>query len=141
MVAMKQQSSRRPRKVAQSIQREIASLLLLDVKDPHVRNVTITGVTVSKDLTVARVRFLVLGTGQEPDEMAERMRAEASEGLERAKGFLRREVGRRVGLRVVPDLRFHWDQGIEHRRRMDDIIAEIAADRGPVALEGEEEPT
>ena len=141
MVAMKQQSSRRPRKVAQSIQREIASLLLLDVKDPHVRNVTITGVTVSKDLTVARVRFLVLGTGQEPDEMAERMRAEASEGLERAKGFLRREVGRRVGLRVVPDLRFHWDQGIEHRRRMDDIFAEIAADRGPVALEGEEEPT
>ena len=121
---MKKPSLRTDR-IAELLRQEIANLVLLEVKDARVEGVNITGVTISKDLSVANVRWLVYATDDEIDARRERAQA----GLEAVTTFLRREVGKRVRMRVTPVLKFHWDSGIEHRRHMDDLLAEIRAEQ------------
>jgi ribosome-binding factor A len=113
-------------RVAELLRQEIANLVLFEVKDPSVEGVNITGVSVSKDLSVANVRWMIYA----PEEELERRRDEAAKGLDRAASFLRREVGQRVQMRVTPQLKFHWDSGLEHRRTIDDLLAEIRRDGG-----------
>lgn len=112
-------------RIAELLRQEIANLVLFEVKDPRVEGVNITSVTVSKDLSVANVRWLIYAE----DDKIERRREHAQAGLESVTSFLRREVGKRVRMRITPSLRFHWDAGIEHRRHMDDLLAEIALER------------
>ncbi len=112
-------------RIAELLRQEIANLVLLEVKDPRVEGVNITGVTISKDLSVANVRWLVYA----PEEEVERRRERAQAGLDTVTSFLRREVGKRIRMRITPQLKFHWDSGIEHRRHMDDLLAEIAGQR------------
>jgi ribosome-binding factor A len=107
---------RRTDKVAQLVQAEVSKLLLERVKDPRVEGVTVTEVRVSSDLSFARVYFAVA-----PD------RAEkAAEGLERAAPFLRRELGSRLRLRRVPELRFERDEALEHGTKINAILKQMA---------------
>lgn len=88
-------------RIAEQIHRELAVLVREGIKDPRVGMVTIGDVEVSKDLAHAKVYFTVLGDADA---------VEASrEGLNRAAGFLRRELGKSLHLRVVPALRFYYD--------------------------------
>ncbi len=113
---MKKQS-RRSQRVADLIRAEISSLLLLEAHDPDVKMVTITDVEVSPDLRSARVYFTAHG-----DEAAlERAR----EGLTRASGFLRREVGRRCALRYAPELFFQPDLSYERGARIEEILSTV----------------
>jgi ribosome-binding factor A len=92
------------------------------VKDPGLGFVTITQVKVTPDLQVARVFYTALG-----DEKARRATARA---LERARPFLRRQIGERLRLRRVPELEFRYDMSIEHQDRIEQILQELhAADR------------
>ncbi len=79
----------------------LSSLLLLEVTDPALHGITVTDVTLDPELEYAEVYVNALGD--------ESRQAEVMAGLKRANGFLRREVGKRVRLRRVPTLRFHWD--------------------------------
>lgn len=98
--------------------REILSeLLLREVADPRLHNVTITEVKLDPELMYADVFVNALG-----DEARE---AEVLQGLGRAKGFLRRELGKRVRVRNTPDLHFHWDVTLERGEHMNQIISKL----------------
>jgi ribosome-binding factor A len=103
--------------VADQIRGELALMLAKDVHDPGIGFVTLTRVQVSPDLQVARVFYTVLG-----DEKARKNSARA---LERAAPFLRRQIGSRLRLKRVPELRFQYDEATAGADRIDQIINEI----------------
>ena len=113
---MKKDSRRRER-VADIVRAEISNLLLTEVHDPEIRLVTITDVEMPPDLRSARVYFTAHG-----DEAA---LVRVGEGLARASGFLRREVGRRCALRYAPELHFQRDRTFETGARIEEILSEV----------------
>ena len=113
-------TSQRAHRVGDQIQREIADLLVNEVKDPRVGPVTITGVDVSADLSHATVRFT---------HLAGRENAEAAvKALTRTAGFLRTELGHRLNLYSPPQLHFAYDDSIESGMRMSRLIDEAIAE-------------
>jgi ribosome-binding factor A len=110
-------SFKRADRVADLIRVEISDLLLKEVRDPRIGSVTITGVKVTDDLRIARVYFVELGKDQCSDEV--------QAGLGKAAGFLRRELGRRVRLRSVPELLFSYDPSFAYGNRIEQLISEI----------------
>jgi len=115
--------SRRSQRVADLVRAEISRLLLIEAHDPDVKTVTITDVVVPPDLRSARIYFTAHG-----DEAA---LARAGAGLERASGFLRREIGRRCGLRYTPELFFEPDLTYERGARIEEILATVLPDPEP----------
>lgn len=119
-------------RIGEQIRRELAELVR-KVKDPRVGNVTFGEVEVSKDLVHAKVFFTVLGAE------AEQAR-ETGKGLNHAAGFLRRELGRVMRLRVVPELRFVYDDTQEKGARLSALIDEaVRSDRERHGADGEGE--
>ena len=110
----------RTRRVGEQIQRELAELLQREVKDPRVAGVTVTAVEVSRDLAHAKV-YVSRMTGETDWQ-------ETLAGLGRAAGFLRRELGRRLTMRSVPELRFLRDRSIEEGARLSELIDRVVAD-------------
>ena len=108
----------------------LGELLLRAVRDPRLQNVTVTEVTLDPELVYADVFVNALGEEERAPEVLV--------GLARANGFLRREVGRRLKVRLVPELRFHWDAVLEQGARMDELINSL--DIPPEALQGDDEP-
>ena len=109
----------RPERVAEQIRHEISTLLMRGVNDPGIGYITVTRVKVSPDLQVARVYYTSMAD--------EKGRAATKAALQRANPFLRREVGQRIQLRRVPELVFHFDEGIGHQARVEELIIEIKA--------------
>ncbi len=108
--------------MADLIRGELATLLTRDVHDPGIGFVTITRVQVSPDIQLARVFYTVLG-----DEKA---RKNCEKAIERAMPFLRRQIGSRLRLKRVPELKFHYDDAVAGQDRIDQLLNEIhAADR------------
>lgn len=108
---------KRADRVADLIKIEISDILLKQVRDPRVGAITITGVKVTDDLRLAKVYFV---------EMAqETIHAETLAGLEKATGFLKRELGKRMQLRFVPDLIFKADKSFAYGGRIERLLAEI----------------
>lgn len=101
-------------RVAEQIQRELAALIRLEVKDPRVGMVTLTDVEVAPDYGHAKVFFTMLGDQQQISA--------AAAGLNNAAGFLRRELGRRITLRGIPQLHFAHDDSIERGMRLSQLI-------------------
>ncbi|MCK5552854.1 MAG: 30S ribosome-binding factor RbfA [Deltaproteobacteria bacterium] len=114
---------RRSDKVGEVIKEEISRMLIREIKDPRIGFVTITRVKVSKDLRFGKVYFSVLG-----DQSA---REDSLRGLNSAVGFMRRELGRRLRLRYVPDIVFSFDPSLEHMSRLAELIQEIHEDEKP----------
>ena len=110
----------RSRRVGEQIQRELAELVQRELKDPRLGMITISAVEVSRDMSVAKVYFTVLGDESHDEK-------QSLKGLERASGFLRRELGHRMRLRSVPELRFHYDHSIEKGSRLSALINEAVA--------------
>lgn len=118
----------RPEKVAHLMRREIADILERRLRDPRLGStVTVTDVQVTQDLSFARVFVTVLG-----DESA---RGPALEALRRASGFVRRELGGRLDLREVPELRFEYDGSLDQGRRVEDLLRRL--ERGEALEDGE----
>jgi len=109
----------RPDRVADQIRAELAGLLTREVKDPGIGFVTITSVRVTADLQLARVYYSSLG-----DETARRQTKRA---LERALPFLRRQIAARLTLRRAPELAFHFDDSLDRRDRIEELLREIHA--------------
>jgi len=114
---------KRSEKVADLIQKEISQMLVKSIKDPRIGFVTITRVSVSEDCRFAKVYFSVAGT------MAERERS--TKGLDSAKGFVRRELGRRIRLRYTPEILFQFDPSIEYAIHMEELIQSIQLEKEP----------
>jgi len=124
-------ASRRQRKVADLIQEQVSDLIARKVRDPRVQGVTVTEVKVSPDLRYADIYISKLGGDEE--------RQQALAGLNAAVGFLKRELAPRLGLRFMPDLRFHIDRSWEQGARIDALLEQIAAEEHEEAEESEEE--
>ena len=118
------ETSTRVLRIAQGVREELASLLADEVRDPGAQGVVVTRVTVAGDLRSARVHVRLLEGG---DDLARRKQLIASLG--RAAGMLRREVGQRLSLRFAPELRFFYDDGTDNASRVEELLAEIEADR------------
>jgi ribosome-binding factor A len=121
----------RQQRVESQLQRVVAELISREVRDPRVGSVTITAVDIVPDMSVARVFFVPFGSAHTVDEVGE--------GLARAAGFLRGEVGRRLGLRHAPRLEFTFDDSIERGASLSSLIKEaVREDRDRAA--GADEP-
>jgi ribosome-binding factor A len=111
----------RSHRIGDQIQKEISRLLIKGLKDPRLGFVTITGVELTSDLRLARVFYTVMG---DPDA-----RALTAAGLNRAKPFIRRELGRRMRIRYVPDLLFIFDSSLDHSEHINRLLREAEAGR------------
>lgn len=109
--------SKRTQRVGEEIQKEISSLLLNGLKDPRIGFVTITSVSVTSDLSIAKVYFTVMG-----DEKA---RKDSEKGLRSSTPFIRRELGKRLRLRHVPEINFLFDTSLEYGNRIESLLKEI----------------
>ena len=113
-------------RVADRIQREIALLVAREVADPRVGEVTVSGVDLSPDMRQARV---LVTPGRESDGDA------SVEALNRAAGFLRSRLGRRIRMRRLPRLLFEHDRTLERALRIDALIDGASVTARPVAGE------
>ena len=104
----------RQRRVADRIRLELSELFLRDAKDPRLALVTITDVTIDRDLGYAEIYVNAMGE--------EGRQSEVMDALEHAKGYLRHQIGVRVGLRRTPELRFYWDPSLEHGERIAQLL-------------------
>ena len=108
---------KRSEKVAEAIHEEVSRLLVKGVKDPRVGFVTITGVKVTDDLHLATIFFTVVG------EEDERKATEA--GLNSARGFIRKEIGKGLRMRYIPDILFRYDESVAYGSRIESILKQI----------------
>ncbi len=109
--------SMRREKLGDLLIAEISDILLTRVKDPRLGFVTITDVEMTKDLRIAKVYFSVLGNETE--------RANSIKALESARTFIQSEIGSRIRLRFLPELRFFLDTSLEYGARIESLIAQL----------------
>lgn len=100
------------------IRAKISDIITREVKDPRLHSVTITAVKVADDLRNARIYFVEMGK----DECSEEIKT----GLTQASGFIRRELGKKIQLRYVPELTFVHDQSFGYGNRIEKLLAQIA---------------
>lgn len=119
-------------RVADQIQRELADLVQNEIKDPRVRQITITAVEVTRDYSNAKVFYTTL-CNKEENVLVEK-------GLEHAKGFLRTHLAHRMKLRITPQLHFVFDASVERGVRLSKLIDEaIAQDKATHHLDPDPE--
>ncbi len=104
-------------RVGQQMQREVAELIRLEINDPRVKLVTITGVEVAGDYSHAKIFFTRL----------DGKHAEAQQGLDRASGFLRSQLSRSLKLRIMPQLHFVFDASVERGSHLSQLIDQAVA--------------
>jgi ribosome-binding factor A len=101
------------------MKQEIADILMRKIKDPRIGFVTITDVEVANDLKNAKVFFSVLGGDK----------AETLKGLKSATPFIRMELGRRMSMRVVPELIFRFDATVEQGAHIMELLRSIEEEK------------
>ena len=111
---------KRATRVAERVREEMALALTEVVKDPGANGVIVSSVKVADDLRLATIYFRLVEGGDN-----ESTRKKALAALARASGVLRREVTERAGLRFAPELRFFYDEGLDARTRIDELLAEV----------------
>lgn len=107
----------RTKRVSLEIRKTLSEILHRDTKDPRLEKVNITECKISKDLGVATVYFTIIGQN-ELDQPAQ----DAIKALEKAKGFFRSEIGKRMQLRITPEIRFFYDKVAENAGHIEELI-------------------
>lgn len=123
-------SINRSERVAALILQEISSMLVKGLKDPRIGFVSVTRVLVSKDLRNAKVFVSVMGNQDE--------RENTLNGLISAQGFIKRELGKRLRLRYIPDLIFKYDDSIAYGIHISEILDDLSKNKAEEQTEGEE---
>jgi ribosome-binding factor A len=118
--------NRRPSRLGEEIREEVARIIGTELKDPRIGFVTVTRVELTADLRLARVHVGILGGIEN--------RKKTLEGLDQAAGFVRREVGRRIRVRHIPEIAFVYDEGLDATERVGRLL-----DAGRPADEGDED--
>ncbi len=109
--------SKRPEKVGEAIQKIVSELILRGLKDPRIGFVTITGVKMTDDLSVAKIFYSVVGSDEE--------KKDSQAGLKSAAGFIRKEVGAQLKLRHVPEIHFKFDDTLERANNIERLLRQI----------------
>ncbi|HEY9191756.1 MAG TPA: 30S ribosome-binding factor RbfA [Methyloversatilis sp.] len=113
-------------RVAEAIRRELAQLIATELKDPRVGMISLTAVEVTPDYAHAKVFYTTLAEGEALQHI--------QEGLVRASGFLRREIGRRVRIHTTPALHFVHDETLARADHLSRLI-DKALHSGPSSSE------
>lgn len=122
----------RAQRIGDQIRKELGSLLLREVKDERLKFLALTDVTVSRDLSHAKVFYTVIDDKQD--------KASIEEALKKAAGFMRARIADELHLRITPKLRFVYDDSMDHGRHMSSLInAAIAKERPDDAETDDEE--
>lgn len=120
-------SQNRRERLGGQVRAVIAESLLFEIKDPRITSVDITDVVMSPDLGHAKIYYYA--------RVDERELKHIQAGLERAKGFLRRKVGKEIRARVTPELAFFYDDSIERGAQLDTLLSEVRARDESLALQ------
>ena len=116
-------SKNRAQRIADRIHEEISEMLIFDIQDPRLSGVSVTDVTVDRELAYADIYVSSL----QGSESAESILT----GFQRASGFLRSELARRIDLRTFPQLRFHWDPTPEHAEKIEYLLDSLSQENQP----------
>ncbi len=111
---------KRSERVSDLIKAELSDILHKEIRDPAIGPITVTDVKMSNDLRSARIYFVRLGSDLNPGD--------AEQHLQKAAGFLKRELGKRITLRYMPDLIFVYDKSFEYGSRIDKLLSQIRKD-------------
>jgi ribosome-binding factor A len=107
--------ARRLERLNEQVKREVSDILRTEVRDPRVGLVTVTEARVAPDLSFARIYVRPLGGAEE----------ELFAGLEKATPYIRRELGKRLSVRHVPEIRFEPDRALEHALHIEKLLSEV----------------
>ncbi|MDG2916452.1 30S ribosome-binding factor RbfA [Bisgaard Taxon 10/6] len=106
-------------RVAQELQKEVAIILQREVKDPRIGMVTVSDVEVSRDLAYAKI-FVTFLFDNDPEAIKQGMK-----GLEKASPYIRSLLGKAMRLRIVPELRFVYDESLVEGMRMSNLVSTV----------------
>lgn len=104
----------RQRRTAEQIRIILSDLILRQMRDPRLQDLTITDVTIDRELQYADIYVNALGDDSREDEVVV--------ALQGAKGYFRRELAGRLDLRTVPQLHFHWDPTLAHAEHISQLL-------------------
>ena len=107
----------RVEKVQEMIKQEVSNIILNDIKDPRVKFVTVTAVEVANDLRSAKIYISRYGNAEE--------KVASLQGLQKALGFIRTEIAKRIQLRFAPELSLQLDNSLEYSEHIQKILREI----------------
>ncbi len=108
---------KRSQRVAEMLRHEISQIITQELKDPQIGITTVTAIKVTDDLKLAKIYVSILG-GKET-------RAKGLHGLEHAKSWIRSEIGHRLDLKFVPELKFYYDETIDYAENIESLIKKI----------------
>lgn len=109
--------SMRANRVAEQMKKELGGIIGQKLKDPRIGFVTVTDVEVTGDLQQATIFISVLGSESEKDDTLK--------GLNKAKGFIRTEIGQRIRLRITPEINFEFDESVAYGNRIDSLLRQV----------------
>ena len=109
--------NQRAQRVSEQLKKEVSSIIMDEIKDPRIGFVTVTSVEASNDLRHAKVYVSIYGDEIQKDE--------SLEGLKKATGFVRREIGKRIKLRYTPEIEFKFDNSIEYGDKINKLISKM----------------
>ena len=110
---------KRSDRVAQELKKEVAVILQREVKDPRIGMVTVSDVEVSRDLAYAKI-FVTFLFDNDQEAINQGMK-----GLEKASPYIRSLVGKAMRLRIVPELRFIYDESLVEGMRMSNFVSNV----------------
>ena len=110
---------KRSDRVAQELKKEVAVILQREVKDPRIGMVTVSDVEVLRDLAYAKI-FVTFLFDNDQEVIAQGMK-----GLEKASPYIRTLVGKAMRLRIVPELRFIYDESLVEGMRMSNLVSNV----------------
>jgi len=113
----------RSERVADAIRKLVSEMLLRDISDPRLQDAHVTQVRMTKDLRIARIYFHALGIGSEE-------RSAMEKGFLSAAGFLRRRIGKELGLKFTPEVEFYYDESIELGERIEELLSGVRGESG-----------
>lgn len=125
-------SKLRAQRIADRVREELSEMLLHEISDPRLVGVSVTDVTIDRELAFANIYVSAVEGSERAQEILE--------GLEHAQGFIRRELSHRIELRTFPKLRFHWDPTFERADHIERLLASLqkGTDKGAEAEIGAE---
>lgn len=113
----------RVEKLQEAIKQELSKILLQDIKDPRIKFVTVTGVELTDDISQAKVYVSLYGTEKDQEE--------AWQGLNKAVGYMRTEIAKRIRLRFAPALIFAKDTSMEYSAHIEELLRKIKQEETP----------
>ena len=106
--------------MAETIHKEISSLLIKGLKDPRIGFVTITSVDVTSDLRQARVYYTLMASQDD--------RRGTKAGLDSFSSYIRQHLGRQLHMRFIPEIRFEYDASFDYGQKIEKLLSEVKAD-------------